>query len=97
MKSAKRQKMYRLPPNLKHAGNALAHGSLRALAKECLSDKKVRNYILLSIGRDIRSEIKSLSTRQSVLCSQLPNDLRQFHWDMIYNELEQKAPVFCAF
>ena len=54
----------------------------------------MRKYILLKLGRIIRSEIKSLSCLDSILCSQSPNVMQNFHWNMVYDELKLKSPVF---
>ena len=63
------------------------------LANEWLSDSRTRQYIVSSIGRMIRSEIKRLCSMQSPLCSQLSDDLKNFQWNIIYDEMTQKAPL----
>lgn len=85
-----------LTPNRKRAGKALARRSSMTLANECLSNIKTREYTISGIGRIVRTEIKKMSTIQSILCSQSDEDLRSFKWDDIYTELKQKAPFFLS-
>ncbi len=83
-------------PTRKKAVVALSRRCDLKAAKECLANEKVRSYIISKVGFTIRKEIKLMSTFQSVLRSELP-DLKNFKWDMIYNELQQKAPIFLSF
>ena len=83
-----------ITPKHQRAVKALARRSNMALSNECLADMKTREYTLSSIGRMIRTELKKVSSIQSVLCSQSNDDLKNFKWDDIYNELKHKAPVF---
>lgn len=59
---------------------------------------QIRKYdnIHSSIGRIVRTEMKKMSSVQSILCSQSPDDLKCFKWDDIYHELNEKAPVFLS-
>ena len=71
-----------------YPGKAIARKSMRKLANECLKDGPTSPYILLYIGRIVRTEIKTLGNLQSNLC------LKSFNWNMIYDEL--KAPVLLS-
>ncbi|XP_019861291.1 PREDICTED: uncharacterized protein LOC109589693 [Amphimedon queenslandica] len=95
--NAKRRKVYKVTPSRKDAVNAYARKSKRKIATECLADKKSRQYTLSSISRTIETEVKRMSSVNSILCSQSPDHLKFFHWDMIYNELQSKAPVLLQF
>ena len=70
----------------------------KKVADECLSDDKIKGYIISKIGRDVRTEIKNLSSSQSILCSQSLDYLKSFDYDIIiYDELNQKAPYLLSF
>lgn len=86
-----------LTPSRKPAAKAIARKSLKKLADDCLSDKQTQGYIILKIGRDIRTEMKKLSGSQSILCSQSADELRNFRYDIIHDELQQKAPYLLSF
>ena len=83
-----------ITPKRKKAAKALARRFSMTLSNECLADQKTRQYTLSNIGRIVRTEIKKMSTVQSILCSQSPDDLKNFKWSDIYTELKEKAPVF---
>ena len=93
----KRQKTYMLTPSRKVAAKAIAHKSFKKLADECLSDKRKGYYIVSKIGREIRTEMKNLCSKQSVLCSQSADHLRDFHYNNIYAKIKEKASCFFTF
>lgn len=66
-------------------------------AKECLENEKVKKYLLVKIGTMIKKEIKTLSSFDSILKSQSLDHLMNFKWELIINELQQKAPIFLSF
>ena len=70
---------------------------MKKLVSECFAHEKGRFYILLTVQRAIRAEIKMLSTVESILCSQSPDVLKSFDWNMIYEDLHAKAPVLLGF
>ena len=86
-----------LTPKRKPAGKAIARKSKKKLANECLSDERTRYYIFSNMGRIIRTEIRKMSSLQSVLLSQSPEDLKMFTWDVLYDELQRNAPTFLFF
>ena len=45
----------------------------------------------------VQSEIKLMCNFQSVLKSKSSDDLKHFKWEMIFDELQKKAPVFLCF
>ena len=66
---------------------------MKKLVSECFAQKKGKFYIFQTIQRAVRLEMKTLSTTESILCSQSLDILKTFSWSMIYKELETKAPV----
>ena len=75
-------------PTRGKATKALARRNMRTLANECFEHKKMKFYLLSRFRRAIKSEIKKISTYQSPLCSPSPDDLRNFSWDTIHDELQ---------
>ena len=96
--NASGQKTYVLTPRCKPVAKAIARKSSKKVADECLSDEKTKGYIISKIGRDVRTEIKNLSSSQSILCSQSLDYLKNFNYDIIiYDELNQKAQYLLSF
>lgn len=90
-------KSYTLPKPYKNAGKSLARGSHQAFAKECLSDDRIRRQILKVLGRDLRTEIKRLSSKDSILSRSKISDIQMFQWNIFYKELEEKSHTFLSF
>ena len=89
--------MHNLPSTRKKAATAIARGSSMTLAKECLANEKVKGYIIKKVALMVQSEIKLMCNFQSVLKSKSSDDLKHFKWEMIFDELQKKAPVFLCF
>lgn len=92
----KQQKTYFLTPKRKRLGKAVARRSCMAMAEECLKNSAVMQYLLVKIGKKIRTELRSMcsNTNPSVLRSQSPNDLIDFQWMKLHKELQERAPTF---
>lgn len=62
---------------------------------EALKDPTTRKYLLKMVGIELAKEVKCMSSESanSILQSQNPDDLRQFSWEMLLNELSKFAPV----
>lgn len=49
------------------------------------------------IGSTIRNEIRLMCNFESILQSKSSDDLKQFKWSMIFDDLQSKAPTFLSF
>lgn len=76
-------------------GKALARGSKRALAKDCLQDKITSKHLWDLIGLRLRRELRNMvsDTTHSILRSQSAEPMKSFSWDAVINELLQHAPT----
>ena len=75
MNYAKKPRQYLLTPTRKKAGKAIAKGSKKSVAAECMKDPVIHKYILANIGRIVRSELASM-------CSSEANSMLQQHQQM---------------
>ncbi|XP_064384807.1 uncharacterized protein LOC135333715 isoform X2 [Halichondria panicea] len=91
----KTPKTFLLTPSRKHIGKAIARKSRKKVAMEALKDPTTRKYLLKMVGIELAKEVKCMSSESanSILQSQNPDDLRQFSWEMLLNELSMFAPV----
>ena len=66
------------------------------MAEERLKNSAVMQYLLVKIGKKIRTELRNwcLNTNPSVLRSQSPDDLIDFSWMKHHKELQERAPIF---
>lgn len=78
-------------------GKAVARRSSMKLAKECIENTTVRNYIIKEMGKMVRNELKTLCSMESVLHSMNFEDLKCFQWEALYEELESHTPNFLSF
>lgn len=65
---------------------------MRVATSKFFSDPRTLRFIILKIGKIVRTEMKKLSTTDSVLCSQSTEDLKDFRFERIYDEIKNKAP-----
>ena len=56
----KKPRTYPLTPTRKHLGKAVARGSKKSVAIECLKDPATRKFLLKGIGVLVRNELKSM-------------------------------------
>ncbi|XP_064386655.1 uncharacterized protein LOC135335133 [Halichondria panicea] len=91
----KTPKTFLLTPSRKHIGKAIARKSRKKVAMEALKDPTTRKYLLKMVGIELAKKVKCMSSESanSILQSQNPDDLRQFSWEMLLNELSKFAPV----
>ena len=66
------------------------------MAEECLKNSAVMQYLLVKIGKKIRTELRNMcsNTNPSVLRSQSPEDLIDFQWMKLHKELQERAQHF---
>ena len=91
----KKPRTYPLTPTRKHLGKAVARGSKKSVAIECLKDPATRKFLLKGIGVLVRNELKSMcmDSRSSILRNTATHDLKNFTWDTLLNEASETAPV----
>ena len=79
-------------------GKALARGSRKKIALECLSDAVTRTHVLKGIGREVRQEMKVMCSEatSSILKSNKKEDLSSFSWSKLSEELSTNAPLFLS-
>ena len=77
-------------------GKAVARGSRKKIAIECLNDPITRKHVLKAIGSEIRKEMKMMccDATASVLQSDKKEDLSTFTWSALMGELSKYAPTF---
>ena len=91
----KKPRIFPLTPSRKHIGKAVARGSRKAVALECLKDPATRKYLLKKIGLLVRNELISMcsDSTNSILRSQSCHDLKEFTWSKLLLELAETAPI----
>lgn len=91
----KKPRTFPLTPNRKCLGKAVARGSRKSVAMECIKDPTTRTFILKRIGVLLRNELKTMCSeaRCSILQSQLPHSLEVFTWAKLFVELAESAPI----
>lgn len=89
---------YTLTPVTKRLGRFVARGSRASIAKHCFEDERLRTHILAQLQKILHKEIALLCSdhTNSILKSQVAEDLVSFQWDVIYQELEKYAPTLLA-
>ena len=65
---------------------------------ETLKNSSTRGHILKILGKQLRDEIKVMSSDQavSILRSQNSDLLKQFNWKLLHNELKLHAPLLSS-
>ena len=93
-----RPKRIILTPSRKYAAKSIARGSKKAVAEHMMKDTACRPYIIECVAREVRKEIKSISSTETPSCFRAtsPKDLRKFQWQKVLNELESKAPTLVS-
>ena len=91
----KKPRTFTLTPSRKRLGKALARGSRRVVAIECLKDPTTRRHILKKIGILVRNEMIAMCTdaRGSILRSQSSSAFKEFSWDTLLCEAAETAPL----
>ena len=94
----KRPKRMMLTPRRKKTAKAVARGSKKAVAEQTFKDLATRKYLIESVGKEIRREIKSISSTKTPTClrATTPKDLQTFHWEKLVSELSSKAPTLLS-
>ncbi len=85
-----------ITPTRKKAVAALSRRYDKKAARECLSNDKIRLYIVNKIGQIVRGELKKMCTSNSKFTCHSPEDLSQFNWNEMYDQLQQNTPVFLS-
>ena len=72
----------------------VARRNHRTVARQAMRSKAVRTQVLAILKADIQKEMKLLCKKktQSILRSRSAETLCTFSWDMLADELEEKAP-----
>ena len=88
-----------LTPSRKVMGKAVARKSKLTIARECLNDHTIRNYILTILSRNINSEMHKMCSKgtNSVLKQETPETLEEFHWESLLNEVRTHASTLLYF
>ena len=91
----KKPKRVILTPLRKRVGKAIARGSRKAVAEQCFKDPSTKKYLLEVFGREIRKDIRHISSSKTPSCLRYssPEDLCTFTWDKLLTELSTGAPT----
>ena len=91
----KRPKNFKLTPNRKHLGKAVARRSKKTIAVQCLKDQDIRKYVLKLIEREVHNEVKALCSNDadSILQQSDPEVLKSFKWNTLMSELVKYTPI----
>ena len=86
---------YNLTPSRKKMGKAIARGSRLSIATQCLNDEDISKHVIKKVGRMVHSEIVALCSDRvdSTLKHHSRDELLNFKWGDIYDELQQHAPI----
>ena len=80
-------------PNRKKAISALANKNYRSAASRFANLSGARDYILKNITQRIRSEIKKIcSLRHNSILRGSHEQLKQFNWQSVWQELRKNVP-----
>ena len=76
-------------------GKAVAHGSKKSMAKQCLEDSITRKHLFELIGIKLRNEIRIMASENtgSFLQSTTTEELKSFSWPRVFEELIKHAPT----
>ena len=76
-------------------GKAVARGSRLSIATQCLNDEDVSKHIIKKVCRMVRSEMEVLCSDRvdSALKHHSRDELINFKWSNVYDELRQHAPI----
>ena len=88
--------MYLLTPSRKKVGKAVARGSKKAIANECMKDPMTKQHLLTAIGNNLRAELSAMCSRantNSILCNQSSDALDKYTWGKLHDELAERAPL----
>lgn len=88
-------KTHFLTPARKKLGKAIGRGHWKSVVVNVLKNENGRKFCLEKIGLIIRNELREMChpSTNSILHSQSLQDLQQFTWNELQNELAVKAPV----
>ena len=76
----------------------MARGSKKAFADQAFKDLTTRSYLLECFSRQIRREIKSISSTKSTTClrATTANEFQAFRWKILISEPSSKAPTLLS-
>ena len=76
-------------------GTAVAHGSKKSMAKQCLEDSITRKHLFELVGIKLRNEIRITASENtgSFLQSTTTEELKSFSWSHVFEELIKHAPT----
>ena len=83
-------KQYHLyTPRRKHMGRSIARGSKKTLIDQCYDDLETRKFMMKKVGRVLKGEMKIMSQvkTKSILRSGSYEDLKEFKWETLLEEL----------
>ena len=92
-------KKYTLTPSRKKIGKAVAHGSKKALAKQCMEDPVTKRHLFDLVGLSLRREMKVMvsDSTNSLLKSQEVERMKSFSWASVLDELTNNTPTLLFF
>lgn len=76
-------------------GKSIARGSKKKLIDQCYDDPDTRHIMLRKIGKIMKKEVKLICSEKtaSVLRSESYDDIKNFTWDKLIQEMRVHTPV----
>ena len=87
-----RQKTYVLTPYRKRLGNAVARKCQQGIAEETMKNPSTRKRVLNLVGRELQKEVQKMASDSTNSLLKM-EDLKEFEWDKLLQELSTHAPV----
>lgn len=85
-------KWYNLTPRRKRFGKAVARGSFKAIAMQCIKHPTIAKFVVKQLSTTIRREMGMMASG-SILQSQNIKNIKNFSWDLILEEMKVYAPM----
>ena len=91
----KQSRGYNITPRRKPIVKTVAKRSKKSVTAECMKDVAVKKYVLKQIGKEVRAELKKLSSEgtNSILQQSEPNIMETFTWETLHSKLTKHTPV----
>lgn len=76
----------------------VARSNHKTVARQAMLNKKTRKHTLAYLKKDVQREIKSICSKKvnSILRETSADIVSSFSWDLLVQEVEEKAPTLSS-
>ena len=89
---------YVISPTRNRMAKAVARKNRMTVAKEVLTDPVTKKHVVVMLGKELASEVRSMASdgANSILQSLNTRHLKEFSWNLLMDELSKFASTDCS-